>query len=138
LILLTTMLTSCAHKDRDEKHGMKAQDYSTKVSFKEAGKSFEGKIQLPEDFEGKVPLVVVIHEWWGRTPYIMKRADMLTEEGYAALAVDLFGDNKTVETPNEAQALATPFYKKPTMAVRRLKKYIERAKKDPHIDAEKI
>lgn len=138
LLLVTTLMTGCAHKTNEEKHGMKATNYSTTIAFKENEKSFQARIQLPQKMEEKVPLVVIVHEWWGRTPYIMSRADMLTKEGYAALPVDLFGDNHTVSTPDKAQALATPFYKKPQMAVERLRKYIEQARQDPHIDSEKI
>jgi dienelactone hydrolase len=52
--------------------------------------------------------------------------------------VDLFGDNKVVETPTEAQTLATPFYQKPDLGVNLLNTYITLAKQDPHIDENRI
>jgi dienelactone hydrolase len=127
-LLLSVIAVSCSHTTK----------YSPELSFKEDGKTFSSKVQLPEKFEEKLPLVIIVHEWWGRTSYIEKRGQMLNKEGYATLAVDLYGDAKTVETPTEAQALATPFYQKPELGVEKLKKYIELAKKDPHVDPERI
>jgi carboxymethylenebutenolidase len=37
------------------------------------------------------PAVVVIHEWWGLNGHIQHWADRLAADGYAALAVDLYG-----------------------------------------------
>ena len=37
------------------------------------------------------PGVLVVHEWWGLNDYIRKRANMLAELGYTALAVDMYG-----------------------------------------------
>jgi carboxymethylenebutenolidase len=49
------------------------------------------------------PAVVVVHEWWGLNDHIKHWADRLAEDGYAALAVDLYG-GKTATTPDEAMA----------------------------------
>lgn len=44
-------------------------------------------------------LVLVIHDWDGLTDYEVKRANMLSELGYDAFAVDLYGKgNRPVET----------------------------------------
>lgn len=132
IALVAIMTVACGHKQTTK------NDYKPAVSFEQEGKKFEADIQLPEDLKSKAPLVVIVHEWWGRTPYIMDRARMLNKEGFASVAVDLYGDNKTVGTPSEAQALATPFYKNPEMAIERINKYIELAKKDPHVDPNEV
>lgn len=115
-----------------------APKYSSQVQFTEGSKEFSTKIHLPEDFDKKLPLVVIIHEWWGRTPYIMKRSQMLNQKGYATLPVDLFGNGVTADTPAMAKTLATPFYQNPELGIKRLKQYIDQARKDPHVDPEKI
>lgn len=135
LFLVTLMTTSCGHMKKEKSA---KENYSPKISFEQNDKTYEATIRLPKDMKDKVPLVVVVHEWWGRTPYIEGRAEMLTKEGYATLPVDLFGNGKTVETPTEAQALATPFYQDPQKGVELLKKYIAEAKKDPHVDPNQI
>jgi carboxymethylenebutenolidase len=61
-------------------------------------------LSLPEHVKAPVPGVIVIHEWWGLNEHIMHWADRLAAEGYAALAVDLYG-GKVATTPEEAMAL---------------------------------
>lgn len=133
--LLLTLVVSCGHTKKEKSP---KETYSPKITFAEEAKTYEATVSMPKDMKDKVPLVVIVHEWWGRTPYIMEREAMLNREGYATLAVDLFGNNQVVESPAEAGALAGPFYQNPQMGVDRLKKYIDLAKMDPHVDAAKV
>jgi len=57
-------------------------------------------LSLPKG-EPPFPGVVVIHEWWGLNGHIEHWADRLAADGYAALAVDLYGGN-VAENPDEA------------------------------------
>ncbi len=61
-------------------------------------------LSLPENARKPIPGVLVIHEWWGLNEHIMHWADRLAAEGYAALAVDLYG-GKVATTPEEAMAV---------------------------------
>jgi carboxymethylenebutenolidase len=53
---------------------------------------------------GRLPGLVVIHEWWGLNENVRTATRRLAGEGYRALAVDLYGDS-TAQTPQRAQAL---------------------------------
>src|SRR5689334_2353382 len=48
-------------------------------------------LSLPPGASSPLPGVVVIHEWWGLNEHIKHWADRLAADGYAALAVDLYG-----------------------------------------------
>jgi carboxymethylenebutenolidase len=61
-------------------------------------------LSLPEGARAPLPGVIVIHEWWGLNEHIMHWADRLAADGYAALAVDLYGG--VVATTRE-EAMAT-------------------------------
>jgi len=61
-------------------------------------------LSLPKDAKPPIPAVIVIHEWWGLNDNIMHWTDRLADDGYAALAVDLYG-GKVGKTPDEAMAL---------------------------------
>lgn len=135
LLLVSLMSISCGHMKKDKSA---KESYSPKVSFEQNNKTYEAKVELPKEFKDKLPLVVIVHEWWGRTPYIEGRGEMLNKEGFATLVVDLFGNNITAETPTQAQAMATPFYQNPEKGVELLNKYISQAKKDPHVDPNKV
>ena len=45
----------------------------------------------------------MVHEWWGHNDYARERARMLAAMvGYTALAVDMYGDGKTADHPQDA------------------------------------
>ena len=48
--------------------------------------------------------MLVIHEWWGLTDWVKHMADQLADQGYVALAVDLY-KGKTTTNPDEARQL---------------------------------
>jgi dienelactone hydrolase len=134
-IFIIFAFIACSHTKKIE---TQKQAYTPVVNFSEDKKNFEGKIQFPKDFKEPLPLIVIVHEWWGKTENMNEKSAMLNNEGYATLAVDLYGEGKTVETPTEAQAMAMPFYQNPNLGIERLKKFIELAKVDPHINPSKI
>ncbi len=54
---------------------------------------------------GPKPGVMVVHEWWGLDDYIRGRATQLAELGYTAMAVDMYGDGKVADNPDDAGAM---------------------------------
>lgn len=60
-------------------------------------------LSVPKGKAAPLPAVVVIHEWWGLNDHIKHWADRLAEDGYAALAVDLYG-GKVATNPDDAMA----------------------------------
>ncbi|HEX5340533.1 MAG TPA: dienelactone hydrolase family protein [Gammaproteobacteria bacterium] len=68
------------------------------------GKPVHGYLARPKHARGPLPGIIVIHEWWGLNDNIRHMADRLAGEGYAALAVDLYGGHAAT-TSAEAQRL---------------------------------
>ncbi|WP_437597901.1 dienelactone hydrolase family protein [Sorangium sp. So ce590] len=60
-------------------------------------------LSLPRDAKPPIPALVVVHEWWGLNEHIKHWTDRLAEDGYAALAVDMYG-GKVASTPDDAMA----------------------------------
>ncbi|MGH9691101.1 MAG: dienelactone hydrolase family protein [Candidatus Acidiferrales bacterium] len=54
---------------------------------------------------GRHPGLVVIHEWWGQTPWVRGEADKFADQGYVALAIDLYR-GKVTSDPKEAAELS--------------------------------
>ncbi len=67
----------------------------------------KGYLAYDENVTGKRPGVLVVHEWWGQNEYARKRARMLAQLGYTALAVDMYGDGKLAPHPDEAGKLSS-------------------------------
>src|SRR5215208_1361280 len=53
-----------------------------------------------------LPAVIMIHEWWGLNEHIKNQADILAQEGYVVLAVDLYGGEVATDF-NRAMDLAS-------------------------------
>ena len=79
-----------------------AQVITEKVSYRDGDTLMKGVIAYDNSIKGERPGVLVVHEWWGHNDYAQKRAIMLAEMGYTALAVDMYGDGKTADHPDDA------------------------------------
>lgn len=77
------------------------------VKYSYNGVVMKGYFVYDKTVSGKRPAVLVVHEWWGHNEYARKRARMLAELGYAALAVDMYGNGKQALHPDDAGKFAT-------------------------------
>ena len=68
------------------------------------GQTLTGVLARPAGAEAGLPAVVVIHEWWGLNENVEGMARRLAGQGYAALAVDLYG-GRVAQTPDQAMSL---------------------------------
>jgi carboxymethylenebutenolidase len=59
------------------------------VHFPSGDETISGYLALPAS-AGRHPALVVIHEWWGLNDWVKEQARKFAEQGYAALAVDLY------------------------------------------------
>jgi len=77
--------------------------YGEDIAYESGDVSLRGYLAYDANQEGERPGVLVIHEWWGHNNYMRQRARMLAEMGYTALAVDMYGDGKQADHPEDAQ-----------------------------------
>jgi dienelactone hydrolase len=108
------------------------------VTYSLDGVNYKGYVAYDADKQGKRPAILVVHEWWGLNDYSRSRAKQLAELGYIAMAVDMYGEGKTGDDPKAAQALATPYYKDPTLSKTRLDAAISKLKTFPQTDPDKM
>ncbi|MDX1697260.1 MAG: dienelactone hydrolase family protein [Thiohalobacterales bacterium] len=77
------------------------------VSYMSGDTEMKGYLAYDDAVTGKRPGLLVVHEWWGHNAYARKRADMLAEMGYTALALDMYGEGKTADHPDDADKFAS-------------------------------
>jgi len=85
LSLLAAMVTVRADAPRTET-----------VQFPSGTETVSGFLAMPEK-PGRYPALVVVHEWWGLTDWVKEQAQKLAEQGYIALAVDLYKGQVTTD-----------------------------------------
>jgi dienelactone hydrolase len=83
-----------------------AKVVTKEVTYESGGVEMKGLLAWDDATEEKRPGILVVHEWWGHNDYARKRAEMLAELGYVAIAVDMYGDGKTAGHPKDAGAFA--------------------------------
>src|SRR5712692_12083542 len=76
---------------------------SKEVSYKSGDETVKGILYAPAG-KGPFPGIVVIHEFWGLNDWVKEQASKLADQGYAALALDLYR-GKVATTPEEAHEL---------------------------------
>jgi dienelactone hydrolase len=108
------------------------------VTYSANGTTLKGYIARPAGAGAKRPAVIVVHEWWGNNDYTRKRADMLAQLGYVALALDMYGDGKTVDNPKEAGALSGEAYKNMDVSEKRFAAARALLARQPDVDAGRI
>lgn len=81
------------------------------VAYLDGSPETVGYISLPEG-DGPFPAVILIHEWDGLTDRIRQTADALADEGYVALAADMYagrtGSNRDENMALVQEARANP------------------------------
>ncbi|HEX8814417.1 MAG TPA: dienelactone hydrolase family protein [Terriglobales bacterium] len=88
LILVATFASAATSKD---------------VSYKSGDETVQGALYIP-DGKGPFPAIVVIHEWWGLNDWVKDQASKLADQGYVALAIDLYR-GKVATTPEQAHEI---------------------------------
>lgn len=78
------------------------------VSYQVNGQAYEGYYISPK---ANAPLVLLIHDWDGLNDYEVKRAQMLSDLGYAVFAADLFGAGVRPTELKDKQARTGDLYK---------------------------
>jgi carboxymethylenebutenolidase len=76
---------------------------SKTVSYKSGDETVQGIVYTPAG-KGPFPGLIVIHEWWGLNDWVKDQASKLADQGYVALAVDLYR-GKVATTPDEAHQI---------------------------------
>src|SRR5512137_2921748 len=108
------------------------------VEYRSGDTVLKGYLADNPALKGKRPAVLVVHEWWGHNEYARKRARMLAEMGYAALAVDMYGDGKTAAHPEDAGKFAGELMKNAETTKARFLAALEFLKAQPQTDPGRI
>jgi dienelactone hydrolase len=108
------------------------------VEYRSGDTVLKGYLAENPKYKGKRPTVLVVHEWWGHNEYARKRARMLAEMGYTALAVDMYGDGKTAKHPEDAGKFAGEVMKNKALGEARFNAALEFVKQQPSVDPARI
>ena len=128
VVVLTLLLTPLAL----------AEVVGKEVTYQSGDTSLHGYLAVDKDITGNRPGILVVHEWCGHNEYARKRARMLAELGYTALAVDMYGDGRTADHPDDAGKFAGEVRKNMPVAEDRFRAAMELLQSQPGVEAKEI
>jgi dienelactone hydrolase len=108
------------------------------IEYKVNGTVFKGYLAYDDAVKGRRPGVLVVHEWWGLNDYARKRARMLAELGYTALAVDMYGGGKTADHPGDAGKFSGEVKRNMPVAKKRFLAARDVLRRNKTVDAKRI
>lgn len=90
--------------------------------------------------ETKQPIagVIVAPEWWGRNDYTEQRARELAAHGFAALAIDMYGDKKVTTAATQASEWMMQTFEHTDTIVQRAEAGLATLAAQPEVNAAKL
>lgn len=146
LLMMITILqgsliacSSKSEKNDDFKVEAAGEAVTTKyIEYQAGGKTMKGFLAMPTTGDGPFPGVLVVHEWWGQTDYPRNRAIQLAEAGYAAFAVDMYGEGKTASHPKDAKAFSKKVFEEMDLAEEGFREALATLRKQDKVDPKNI
>ena len=137
-LLGVLIFVSCTTAPKKEASDEKVMAPIGEVQYSTDSITMKGYIAYNPEDESKRPGILVVHEWWGHNDYARERADMLAEMGYVAFAVDMYGDGKQAEHPDDAMKFVTEVVSNIDEARARFESALATLKAHPNVDPERI
>lgn len=138
MLILAIALISCTSEEPEMTPEMGPKISTQEIDYKSGDTTLKGYLAYDASKSGKRPGVIVVHEWWGHNDYARKRAEMLAELGYTALAIDMYGEGKQAGHPEDAQKFAAASMSNLDEAKARFEAGMEVLKNHESTDPEKI
>lgn len=137
-LLSMLLVFACSGPSQEKASEEDASPPVGEVEYSTDSTNMKGYIAFNQNDDSKRPGILVVHEWWGHNDYARERADMLAEMGYVAFAVDMYGDGKTAEHPDDAGKFTQEVVSNLDEAKARFESALNTLKNHPNVDPEKI
>lgn len=108
------------------------------IEYKIGDASFEGYLAAPKDAKGKLPAVLICHQWMGHSDYERRRAEQTARLGYVAFALDIYGKGVRPKDVPEAAKTATGYKNDRALLRTRALGGLEALKRHSLVDPKKI
>ena len=102
-IVVLFVLLSCSQQALSQVH-------TETVDYRIGDTLYTGYLAYDSTSGRSRPGILIVHEWWGITPFIQKKTEQLARMGYVAFAADIYGKGIRATTVQEAQTIVGQFY----------------------------
>src|ERR1044071_7869222 len=116
----------------------RAEIKTKEIEYKAGDTPLKGFLAWDDSAKGKVPGVLVVHEWWGMNEHARNQAIRLAKSGYVGFALDMYGNGKTTTHPEEAMAFTKEATANREAMGARFDAALAVLKQQPQVDPKKI
>ncbi|MCC6133286.1 MAG: dienelactone hydrolase family protein [Acidobacteria bacterium] len=106
--------------------------------YKEGETTLEGFIAYDDAAKGKLPGVLIVHDWMGAGEFTQEQARKLAALGYVGFAVDIYGKGVRAKDAGEAGKLAGSFKKNLPLMRARIRAALDTLAKRSNVDPARI
>lgn len=108
------------------------------IEYRDGDVVLEGFLCHDESRHGPLPAVLISHTWGGRDEFVERKACRLAHHGYAAFALDMYGNGRRGSSPEENQALMAPFMQDRALLSQRINAALSAVKTLPQVDPRRV
>jgi dienelactone hydrolase len=108
------------------------------IDYQDGDTRCKGLLAFDEQRNGPLPGILISHAWGGRDEFVARKARELARLGYAAFALDMYGNGKLGHSVEENSALMNPFVSDRALLSRRINAALTAMRALPQVDARRI
>lgn len=116
----------------------RAEVITRDVDYRQGGTVLEGYLAYDNQFKGKRPGIIVVHEWTGLGDYVKGRCRQLAGMGYVAFGADIYGKGIRPKTHEEAAKVSGYYAKDRALMRARIIAALDELKKNKLVDTSRI
>lgn len=109
-----------------------------KLEYKAGATTCHGVIAYDKESEQERPGIIVAPAWRGLDAFALKKAEELAQQGYVALAADIYGEGREATNDEEAGNLMLPLFLDRLLLQERVKGAFDAIQKIPLCDKKRI
>jgi len=118
--------------------GAHAKVMAEVVNYTHDNVALQGYLVWDDQYQGRRPGILVVHEWWGLTDFVRKRAQYLASLGYMAFALDMYGTGKSTDHPQQASEWMNQVTQNISFWQKRALAGLAVLKKNPQVDPDRL
>lgn len=108
------------------------------IIYRNSDTNFEGTICFDDEISAPKPGVLVVHTFKGHTDFEIGKALELAKLGYVGFAVDMYGEGRSTNDPDEASKWMGELNDDRNLLLERIKSALETLKDHPQVDKNKV
>jgi dienelactone hydrolase len=108
------------------------------VKYRDGDVNCEGFFCYDAKRPGPLPAVLISHAWGGRDEFVARKARRLAWHGFAAFALDMYGNGKQGNSMEENSALMGPFIADRVMLAKRITAALTTVRGLPQVDPKRV